>query len=210
MAWPGDTGDGGERSPRLLFYISIRVTNSSQQPPTSTETPKKRSKKRKNTSGEEGKNSEEMAEHHKTKHPKKRTSGPPRGVRTGQRRQRKRVSFATDKKPLPAFFLFMEQHRPELQQSNPHWTAAETAKRLGELWHHQPEQDKEMYKEQAAGLRRRNRERSTGQGTSQGQPGTELTAERNPSIKEEMKTLMVCFADKTGSLCNFILSLLQL
>lgn len=45
---------------------------------------------------------------------------------------------------------------------------------------------------------------------SQKQPEKELTAEKNPSRKEEMKTLMVCFADKTVTLCNFISSLVQL
>lgn len=57
------------------------------------------------------------------------------------------------KRPLPAFFLFMEEHRPCLQRLNPHWTAAKTAIKLGELWHSQPEGVKEMYKQRAARLR---------------------------------------------------------
>lgn len=54
------------------------------------------------------------------------------------------------------------------------------------------------------------KEKSIGQGMSQKQPGKELTAEKNPSRKEEMKTLMVCSADKTVTPCNFISSLAQL
>uniref|UniRef100_A0A8C4VAT7 HMG box domain-containing protein n=1 Tax=Falco tinnunculus TaxID=100819 RepID=A0A8C4VAT7_FALTI len=70
-------------------------------------------------------------------------------------RSRKRLGFPTAKQPLPPFFLFMAQHRPELQKSNPRWTAVKTVKKLGKMWHKQPEDNKERYKEQAAQLRRK-------------------------------------------------------
>uniref|UniRef100_A0A8C8B5N9 HMG box domain-containing protein n=1 Tax=Otus sunia TaxID=257818 RepID=A0A8C8B5N9_9STRI len=80
------------------------------------------------------------------------------GVRKRQRRQQRRSGrFTTAKKQLPAFFLFMAQHRPKLQKSNPHRNAVETAMKLGKMWHKQPEKDKEMYKEEAARLRRENK-----------------------------------------------------
>lgn len=104
---------------------------------------------------------EAMAKHRKTKRPKKRTPGPLRGVMKRQRRrQRKKVSFSR-LKSLPAFFLFMAEHRAQLQKSNPHWTAAETAKKLGKMWHKQPKKDKEMYKEQAERLRRKKQKRKS-------------------------------------------------
>ncbi|XP_010293970.1 PREDICTED: high mobility group protein B2-like [Phaethon lepturus] len=152
MAWPARKLRGGKRTAHLLFYISIKKATASQKPDTSGKVSKKRSKIWKTTAREKRKKHEEMA-----KHPKERTSGPPRGVR--RRQQKKRVSFGRAKQPLPAFFLFMAQHRPQLQKSNPQWTAVETAKTLGKLWHKQPEKDKEMYKEKAAQLRRRKQKR---------------------------------------------------
>uniref|UniRef100_A0A663EI03 HMG box domain-containing protein n=1 Tax=Aquila chrysaetos chrysaetos TaxID=223781 RepID=A0A663EI03_AQUCH len=146
---------GGKRIAHLLFYITIKKTKASQEPATSRGISKKRSEARKTMSRKERKKYEEMAKHHKPKHPKGRRSGPPREARKRQRtRQRKRVRFATAKQPLPPFFLFMAQHRPGLQKSNPSWTAVETVKKLGKMWHKQPVKDKEMYKEQAAQLRR--------------------------------------------------------
>uniref|UniRef100_A0A669PS39 HMG box domain-containing protein n=1 Tax=Phasianus colchicus TaxID=9054 RepID=A0A669PS39_PHACC len=59
------------------------------------------------------------------------------GVRPTQRKRTN--NLRTPKKPLPAFFLFMEEHRPYMQRMNPHWTAAKTAMKLGEKWHSQPE-----------------------------------------------------------------------
>lgn len=151
---------GGKRIAHLLFYITIKKANTSQKPATSKGISKKRSETRKTTSRKERKKHEEMAKHHKPKHPKGRRSGRPREVRKRQRtRQRKRVRFVTAKQSLPPFFLFMAQHRPGLQKSNPYWTAVETVKKLGTMWHEQPEKDKEMYKERAAQLRRKKQKR---------------------------------------------------
>nr|XP_009477834.1 PREDICTED: high mobility group protein B2-like [Pelecanus crispus] len=160
MAWPARQLPGGKRTIHLLFRISIGKGKASQEPATGREISKKRSEREKAMSREERKKHEAMAKHHKTKHPKERTSGPLRGVRKRQRRQqKKRVSFSTAKQPLPPFFLFMAQHRPQLQKSNPHWTVVETVKKLGKIWHKQPEEDKEMYKEQATCLRRKKQKR---------------------------------------------------
>ena len=161
MAQQARKRQGGKQAAYLLFYITIKKAKASQEPSTSREISKKRSEIRKTMSREERNKYEEVAKHHKTKHPKERTSGPPRGVRKRQRRrQRKRVSFTTAKQPLPPFFLFMAQHRPELQKSNPHWTAVATVKNLGKIWHKQPEKDKEMYKKQAAQLRKKQKRKA--------------------------------------------------
>lgn len=151
---------GAKRIAHLLFYITIKKAKASQKPATSRGISKKRSETRKTKSRQERKKYKEMAKHHKPKHPKGRRSGRPREARKKQRtRQRKRVRFATAKRPLPPFFLFMAQHRPGLQKSNPYWTAVETVKKLGKMWHKQPEKDKETYKEQAAQLRRKKQKR---------------------------------------------------
>uniref|UniRef100_A0A663MY25 HMG box domain-containing protein n=1 Tax=Athene cunicularia TaxID=194338 RepID=A0A663MY25_ATHCN len=85
-------------------------------------------------------------------------NGAKRRLRKRQRRRpRKSGRLTTTKKPLSPFFLFMAQHRLELQKSKPHWTAVETAMKLGKMWHKQPEDDKEMYKKEAARLRRENK-----------------------------------------------------
>uniref|UniRef100_A0A8C0AN17 HMG box domain-containing protein n=1 Tax=Buteo japonicus TaxID=224669 RepID=A0A8C0AN17_9AVES len=115
----------------FLLFPHKPKANTSQKPATSKGISKKRSETRKTTSRKERKKHEEMAKHHKPKHPKGRRSGP--------------------KQSLPPFFLFMAQHRPGLQKSNPYWTAVETVKKLGTMWHEQPEKDKEMYKEEKHG-----------------------------------------------------------
>nr|XP_010308757.1 PREDICTED: uncharacterized protein LOC104641714 [Balearica regulorum gibbericeps] len=156
MARPARKLQGGKRATYLLLYVSVKVAKPSQKPATSREISKKHSKIRKTTSRQKRKKNKDVAKHHETKHPKGRASGPPRGVRKRQRRQRrKRVSFPSAKQALPPFFLFMAQHRSQLQKSNPHWSVVETVKKLGKLWHKQPEDDKEMYKKQAARLRRK-------------------------------------------------------
>lgn len=153
---------GGKRSAHLLVYISIKKVKANQKPTTRRAISKKHSKRGKATARKRRMKHEEPTKHHKAKRPKKRQSSPPRGVRRRQRRQQsKRVHFTMAKRALPAFFLFMAEHRPELQKSNPHWTAVETAKKLGKIWHSQPEKDKEMYKEQAARLRRKKQKRKT-------------------------------------------------
>lgn len=82
---------------------------------------------------------------------KRSKKSPSRGVRRKGRRQQRRIRFR--EAMLPAFFLFMQQHRAELQRAHPRWTAVATVKELGKMWHRQPEQDKTKYKEQAAWLR---------------------------------------------------------
>ncbi|XP_009469169.1 PREDICTED: high mobility group protein B2-like [Nipponia nippon] len=159
MARPARKLQGGKHT-TYLFYISIKAAKASRDPATSREISKKCSEIWKAMSKEERRKHEEMAKHHKTKRPKERTSSPLRGVRKRQRgQQSKRVTFSRAKQPLPPFFLFMAQHRPQLQKSNPHWTVVETVKKLGKMWHKQPEEDKEMYKEQAARLRRKKQKR---------------------------------------------------
>nr|XP_013799779.1 PREDICTED: high mobility group protein B2-like [Apteryx mantelli mantelli] len=145
----------------LVFYFSFKENaKAGPQPVNGKELFKKCSEKWKAMSSEEKKKYKDMAKQHNAKYATKGTSDPLRGVRRRERkRQRKRNSLTTKKQPLPAFFLFTAKHRPELRKLNPHWTAVETVKKLGKMWHKQPEKDKAMYKQQAALLRRKNRSR---------------------------------------------------
>nr|XP_009663846.1 PREDICTED: high mobility group protein B2-like [Struthio camelus australis] len=145
----------------LIFYFSFKEhAKASPQPINGKELSKKCSEKWKAMSREEKKKYEDIAKQHNAKYTTARTSDPLRGVRRQQRkRQRKRNSLTTMKQPLPAFFLFAAKHRPALRKSNPHWTAVETVKKLGKMWHEQPEKDKATYKRQAALLRRKNQSR---------------------------------------------------
>ncbi|XP_008943140.1 PREDICTED: uncharacterized protein LOC103777336 [Merops nubicus] len=144
MTRPACRCQGGKHTPRLVVSIGIRVARGSQQPVTVIEISRKRSETQKTTHREERENQEEMAKYHETTRPENRTSDRLRGVRRRQRRQRKTVTFTTAKQPLPPFFLFMAQHRAQLQKSNPHWTVVQTATKLGEMWHNQPERDKKI------------------------------------------------------------------
>uniref|UniRef100_A0A8B9PMN5 HMG box domain-containing protein n=1 Tax=Apteryx owenii TaxID=8824 RepID=A0A8B9PMN5_APTOW len=140
----------------LVFYFSFKENaKAGPQPVNGKELSKKCSEKWKAMSSEE-KKYEDVAKQHNAKYATKGTSDPLRGVRR-QERKRQRNSLTTKKQPLPAFFLFTAKHRPELRKLNPHWTAVETVKKLGKMWHSQPEKDKAMYKQQAALLRRKNR-----------------------------------------------------
>jgi len=134
MARPARKPRGGKIIASLVVYISIRKAKASQKPATSRKISNKRSQKRKALSRKERKKREEMAKRRKTKRRTERTPGAPRGVKKRQRRQqRKRVKFTTATQPLRAFFLFVVQHRPALQKSNPHWTVVQTVKKLGKL-----------------------------------------------------------------------------
>lgn len=66
----------------------------------------------------------------------------------GARRKRR----GRKRRPLPAFFLFMKDRRPKLKCDNPNWDVIQMAKRLGTMWHQQPNNDKENYKRKAAQL----------------------------------------------------------
>lgn len=146
----------------LLFYVSIKKKAKAGQEPAAGEQPSRQHSKDFNAIAEEEKEEAEgMVEQHEAACPSEgRASDPLRGVRKRRRRKpRGRGRFSTTKQPLPAFFLFMAEHRPELRKSNPHWTAAETATKLGKRWHEQPEREKEMYKQQAARLRGQKRAR---------------------------------------------------
>ncbi|CAM2104685.1 unnamed protein product [Caretta caretta] len=104
-----------------------------------------------------------MARVHNARCVKKQKSDPLRGVRRSQRkRYGKRVNQTTRKRPLSAFFLFMAAHRPALKRSNPGWSMVEIAKKLGTMWHQQPDKDKEKYKQQAAQLRQKKRKGKAG------------------------------------------------
>lgn len=157
---------GAPRRPQrdhLLFYVSIKKKAKAGQEPAAGEQPSRQrseafkaiAEEEKEEAEEEKEEAEGTVEQHEAARPSEgRASDPLRGVRKRRRRKpRSRGRFSTTKQPLPAFFLFMAQHRPELQKSNPHWTAAETATKLGKRWHEQPEREKEMYKQQAARLR---------------------------------------------------------
>lgn len=126
---------------RLVFYLSIRK--------------KKSSEGWRAVPREQQENAEDMARKRKTEYGNAENRPDSlRGVRSMQLERRRRMDVnVTRRKPLPAFFLFMEEHRPYLQRLNPHWTAAKTAIKLGEKWHSQPQSVKDRYKEQAARLR---------------------------------------------------------
>lgn len=54
------------------------------------------------------------------------------------------------------------------------------------------------------------KEKRIGQGTNQRQPEKELTVEKHPYRKEEIKTWVLCFAGKTSTFCNSTSSLVPL
>ncbi|KAJ7427951.1 hypothetical protein WISP_02543 [Willisornis vidua] len=111
------------------------------------------------------------------------------------RRGTKSVRFSGRSRPLPAFFLFMAQHRKELQSAHPNWTVVQMAKRLGKMWHKLPRKEKERYMEQA--------ERLKGQrGAYRGR------VRRVPARPLNKKNLVVCFTTKAASLRNFLMSYL--
>lgn len=153
MARPPRTDQARKRAGRLVIYISIKRVKPGQEPPASGKTSKQRSER---SASSKGRKKQEMAKYRRTNRSRGRRSGTPRGVR---RQRRRRVSFSAGNKPLPAFFLFMEEHYRDLQKSNPHLSGAEMAVKLGKMWHEQPEKDKDVYKKKAAQLRRYRRRR---------------------------------------------------
>lgn len=178
MAPPAGAPRGPQRH-HLLFYISIKKkAEAGQEPAAGARLSQQRSETWKAVAMEEKEEAEDMVEQQEAARPSKgRASDPLRGARKRRRRKpRSRGRFSRTKQPLPAFFLFMAQHRPELRKSNPHWTAAETAMKLGKIWHEQPEGEKEMYKQQAARLRGQKQARKAQR--SGCEPGKELTAEK--------------------------------
>ncbi|XP_009082977.1 PREDICTED: high mobility group protein B1-like [Acanthisitta chloris] len=104
-----------------------------------------------------------------------------------------------------------QRHRKELQDANPHWTVAQTAKQMGRMWRNLPEEDKEKYREQAAQLReKQSAGESRVQGRQQKQPEMEFMVEKQQSKKNsKTTTVMVNFATKAGSLCEYLRSFLQ-
>ncbi|XP_023797041.1 high mobility group protein 1.2-like isoform X2 [Cyanistes caeruleus] len=113
------------------------------------------------------------------------------------RRFGKSVRFRS-RRALPPFFLFMERHRRRLQRTYPNLTMVQTAKRLGRMWQRLPEEDKEMYKEEAErmkGMRVRRRLRS-------------WSRPMMSSRRRAMKNLMISFTTKAANLRNFLLSYL--
>uniref|UniRef100_A0A8C6ZDA7 High mobility group box 4 n=1 Tax=Nothoprocta perdicaria TaxID=30464 RepID=A0A8C6ZDA7_NOTPE len=134
----------------LVFYLSFKNGAKAAQPPLNgKEISKNCSEKWRAMSREEKKKYQDMAKQHNAQRATTRRSDPLRGVRRRQRK-RQRKSLAPKKRPLPAFFLFAANHRPGLRECHPRWTAVETVKELGKMWHQQPEKDKTRYKEQAA------------------------------------------------------------
>lgn len=148
MAQPPHTDQARKQAGELVISISIKRAEPGQEPLDTGSTSKQRSK---STSSKGRKQQREMAKY-RTHRSGGRRSGTPRGVR--RQRRRRRVSFSLGKKPLPAFFLFMEDHYRDVNLSG-----AEMAVKLGKMWHEQPEQDKDMYKKKAAQLRKRYRRR---------------------------------------------------
>ncbi|XP_010140771.1 PREDICTED: high mobility group protein B2-like [Buceros rhinoceros silvestris] len=147
MAWPARKPQGRKSAAAVVVYIFMQITVASQEPATSRALSKRVSKNQKTTSKVKGKEHEETT---KTKLP-----DPLRGVRKTQKKRPRRVKFNVVNKPLPAFFLFMVQHRPRLQKRVPHWTQVMIVEKLAEMWHNQPEKRKEMYKDHAAWLRKK-------------------------------------------------------
>lgn len=117
------------------------------------------------------------------------------------RRFGKSVRFRS-RRALPPFFLFMEKHRRRVQRSYPNATVVQQAKRLGRMWQRLPEEDKEMYKEMADGLKgRRIRRRLRARSRSRSRP-------RMSRRRSAMKNLMISFTTKAANLRNFLLSYL--
>uniref|UniRef100_A0A8C0GSG5 HMG box domain-containing protein n=1 Tax=Chelonoidis abingdonii TaxID=106734 RepID=A0A8C0GSG5_CHEAB len=164
----------GKLSSYLLFFISFKEQYKANQTDSALnciELSKKCSEKWKTISEEEKKKYEELARVHNARCVKKKRTDPLRGVRRSQRKRRgKRGNQTKRKRPLSAFFLFMAAHRPALERSNPGWSMVEIAKKLGTMWHQQPDKDKEMYKQKAAQLRQKKQKgKAAGQGRSRGQ-----------------------------------------
>lgn len=65
---------------------------------------------------------------------------------------KRRKQRGRKRRPLPAFFLFMKDRRSKLKCDNPNWNIIQVAKRLGTMWHQQPNNAKENYKRKAAQL----------------------------------------------------------
>uniref|UniRef100_A0A8C4W0K8 HMG box domain-containing protein n=1 Tax=Gopherus evgoodei TaxID=1825980 RepID=A0A8C4W0K8_9SAUR len=110
-----------------------------------------------------------------------------------QRRRGKRGNQTKRKRPLSAFFLFMAAHRPALERSNPGWTMVEIAKKLGTMWHQQPDKDKEVYKQKAAQLRQKKQKgKAAGQGRSRGQSRKRGGSQRRGSKRREAADDLDC------------------
>lgn len=173
----------GKLSSYLLFFITFKEqykTTQAAQSPNAVELSKKCSEKWKAMSAEEKKKYEEMAKQHNAQYAKKKKSNPLRGVRRVPNTRDRKKSRRT-KKPLPAFFLFMADHRPALKKSNPRWTVVDVAKELGAMWHKQPEKDKDRYKQKAAQMRQKTqKKKETGMGGSQ-----KGSQRRGKKMKEE-------------------------
>lgn len=123
-----------------------------------------------------------------------------RGLRARRgRRLGKSVRFRS-RRALPPFFLFMEKHRRRLQRSYPNATVVQQAKRLGRMWQRLPEEDKDMYKQMAEGMKgRRMRRRLRARSGSR---------PRMSSRRRSMKDLMISFTTKAANLRNFLMSYL--
>lgn len=180
MARPVYKPQGRKPADDEVVYSSIKISVASQEPATRRALSKRGSKRQKTTSKEKGK------EHENTT----KTKLYPRRVRKMQKKRPRKVRFNLVNKPLPAFFLFMAQHRLQLQKRKPHWTQVRIVKKLAEMWHHQPEKCKERYKDHAAWLREK----------------AGVMAWARNSKEEEMKILMVCFPDKTDPLLFHLLT----
>uniref|UniRef100_A0A8C3T973 HMG box domain-containing protein n=1 Tax=Chelydra serpentina TaxID=8475 RepID=A0A8C3T973_CHESE len=190
MIGHGATKRKGKLSSYLLFFISFKEqykTNQTDPALNCIELSKKCSEKWKTIPEEEKKKYEELARVHNARCVKKKKSDPLRGVRRSQRKRRgKRGNQTKRKRPLSAFFLFMAAHRPALRKSNPGWTMVEIAKKLGTMWHQQPDKDKEMYKQKAAQLRQKKRKgKAAGRGRSRGRSRKTGGSQRRGSKRRE-------------------------
>ncbi|XP_027759057.1 high mobility group protein B1-like [Empidonax traillii] len=113
-------------------------------------------------------------------------------------RGRKSVRFSSRARPLPAFFLFMAQHRKSLQASYPNSTVVQMAKRMGRMWHKLPRREQERYMNQAERMKR-----------GRGMYRSRAMARRPMGRKQAgKKNLVVCFTTKAASLRNFLMSYL--
>ncbi|XP_064491001.1 high mobility group protein B4 [Pseudopipra pipra] len=126
-----------------------------------------------------------------------RAGGKGRGYGRPQR-GRKSVRFSGRSRPLPAFFLFMAQHRKSLQATNPRWTVVQMAKRMGKMWHKLPQRERERYMDQADRMK-------SGRGAYRGRAMARRPMGRRGQGK---KDLVVCFTTKAASLRNFLMSYL--
>merc|ERR1712127_845951 len=86
--------------------------------------------------------------------PPKSKRGRPKG---GEKKQRKKKDPNAPKRPMSAYFLFMNAQRPQVRKENPDASIGEVAKIMGKLWGEIEPADKAKYDKDAAAATRKTR-----------------------------------------------------